>query len=209
MDGVFMRKLIRLAVVILLVAFALEFAGVYADRESLQDSVIRLHVVAASDSQEDQAVKLKVRDAVIAYVEQAMSHVMTLAEAKAWLQENLPNIQAIANDVLSSLGFAERAVVTFQSETFPVRHYDTFSLPSGVYESLRITIGEGQGQNWWCVVFPSLCLPAVGENTEDVAAGAGFSQSLTNTVTHQEGYQIRFFFMDVLGKIENFFFKTQ
>lgn len=208
MDGVFMRKIIKWTLFMLLAAFALEFTGIAADLKDLQHSVIRLHVVGASDSEEDQAVKLQVRDAVVSYVDQALSHVMTLEEAKAWLSENLPCIQEAANDVLSELGLSDRAVVTLQSEAFPVRHYDTFSLPSGVYEALRVTIGEGQGKNWWCVVFPSLCLPAVGENTEDIAAGAGFSQTLTNTVTRQEGYKVRFYFMDVLGKIENFFFGT-
>lgn len=206
MDGVFMRKIIKWTVLILLAAFALEFTGIAADQQTLRQSVIRLHVVGASDSEQDQAVKLQVRDAVVNYVEEALSHVMTLDEAKAWLKDNLPGIQDAANDVLGKLGLSDRAVVTLQSEAFPVRHYDTFSLPSGVYDALRVTIGEGQGKNWWCVVFPSLCLPAVGESTEDVAAGAGFSQTLTDTVTRQEGYKVRFYFLDVLGKIENFFF---
>ena len=135
-----------------------------------------------------------------------MSHVMTFQEAKDWLQEHLPQIQNIANDVLDRLGFSDKAVATLQPEAFPMRHYDSFSLPSGVYDALRITIGEGRGQNWWCVVFPNLCLPAVGETTQDVAAGAGFDQTLIRTVTRREGYQIRFYFMDLLGKIENFFF---
>lgn len=206
MDGVFMRKIIKFAVFVIVLAMVLEFMGVSSDKQYLQESVIRLHVVAASDSQQDQAVKLKVRDAVVSYVEEAMSHVMTFQEAKAWLQEHLPQIQNIANDVLDRLGFSDKAVATLQPEAFPMRHYDSLSLPSGVYDALRITIGEGRGQNWWCVVFPNLCLPAVGETTQDVAAGAGFDQTLIRTVTRREGYQIRFYFMDLLGKIENFFF---
>ena len=206
MDGVFMRKIIKFAVFVIVLAMVLEFMGVSSDKQYLQESVIRLHVVAASDSQQDQAVKLKVRDAVVSYVEEAMSHVMTFQEAKDWLQEHLPQIQNIANDVLDRLGFSDKAVATLQPEAFPMRHYDSFSLPSGVYDALRITIGEGRGQNWWCVVFPNLCLPAVGETTQDVAAGAGFDQTLIRTVTRREGYQIRFYFMDLLGKIENFFF---
>lgn len=206
MDGVFMRKIIKLLAVLAVLAIALEFTGLALDRQTLRQSLIRLHVVAASDSEEDQSAKLQVRDAVIAYVDEALKHVMTLEEAKTWLENNLPGIQQVANNVLDKLGLTHTAVVTLREEAFPVRHYDTFSLPAGVYNSLRITIGEGAGENWWCVVFPSLCLPAVGENTEDVAAGAGFSQNLTNTVTRQEGYQVRFFFLDLLGKIENFFF---
>lgn len=201
-----MWKIIKFVALVLSVAFVLEFMGLYRDKQTLEDSLIRLHVVASSDSETDQAVKLQVRDAVVSYVESALDHVMTIDEAKTWLQENLPGIQQAANGVLDKLGLDYRAEVTLTQEAFPQRDYDTFSLPSGVYESLRVTLGEGQGHNWWCVVFPSLCLPAAGEDTESVAAGAGFSEELTGAVTGKTGYQIRFYFLDVLGKIENFFF---
>ena len=206
MDGVFMRKIIRFFTFLFVLALVLEFFGIAEDKQNLRNSLIRLHVVAASDSRQDQEVKLQVRDAVIAYVEGALEHVMTIEEAKAWLQENLPGIQSAANDVLGKLGLSDTAQVTLAPEAFPERNYDTFSLPSGVYQSLRVTIGAGEGKNWWCVVFPNLCLPAAGESTEDVAAGAGFSDELTDTLTQKEGYQLRFYFLDVLGKIENFFF---
>lgn len=206
MDGVFMRKLIKSMAVLGILALLAQYIGIVGDQKQLTDGLIRLHVVAASDSQEDQNIKLQVRDAVVGYVEEAMRHVMTLEEAKAWLEDNLPLIQQAANGVLSKLGLSHKAVVTLAQEAFPVRHYDSFSLPSGVYETLRVTIGEGQGKNWWCVVFPSLCLPAAGEDTREVAVGAGFSQKLTDTLTRQDGYQLRFYFLDVLGKIENFFF---
>ena len=88
-----------------------------------------------------------------------------------------------------------------------MRQYDTFALPSGVYESLRISIGEAQGKNWWCVVFPSLCMPAVGENFSDAAAGAGFDDGLTNTLQQKKGYEIRFFLLDWLGWLENLLFR--
>ena len=206
MDGVFMWKMIKFVALVLAVSFALEFFGLVRDHGTLQDSLIRLHVVAASDSAADQSVKLQVRDAVVGYVENALDDVMTIEEAKAWLQDHLPDIQQAANRVLEDLGLCYKAVVTLTAEAFPRRDYDTFSLPSGVYESLRVTLGDGQGQNWWCVVFPSLCLPAAGEDTESVAAGAGFSDGLTGAVTGKPTYRIRFFFLDVLGKVENFFF---
>ncbi len=201
-----MGKLIKFAVLIFVLAFALDLVAIAKDKRLMQDGLIRLHVVAQSDSDEDQRVKLQVRDAVVSYVEQALSHVMTVEEAKAWLQENLSGIEATANDVLRSLGLTQQAKVTLEREAFPVRHYDSFSLPSGVYESLRVTIGEGKGQNWWCVVFPRLCLPAAGESMEDVAAGAGFSEELTHTLTEPKEYKVRFYFLDLFGKIENFFF---
>lgn len=206
MDGVFMGKLVKLAAIFLLVACALEFWGLCRDKQSLHEDLVRLHVVAASDSEEDQAVKLCVRDAVVEFVESAMSHVMTAQEAKAWLQENIPQIQKRANDALDALGLPYGAVVTLQQEAFPKRDYTTFSLPAGVYASLRVTLGEGEGKNWWCVVFPTLCLPAAGEDTETTAVDAGFSEPLTDTLTGKQGFRLRFYFLDVLGKVENFFF---
>jgi stage II sporulation protein R len=207
MDGVFMRFLFKIVVVVLLFSLCLEGWNLGQDHKKLTDDLIRLHVVAASDTAEDQKIKLQVRDAVVRSVDEAMSHVMTQEQAEAWLQENLPQIQQAANDVLRQLGCTYEAVVTFTREAFPRRNYDTFSLPSGVYRSLRITLGEGQGHNWWCVVFPTLCMPAAGEDTESVAVGAGFSENLTDTVTGKQGYQVRFYLLDVIGKLENFLFQ--
>lgn len=207
MDGVFMRKLIKWIACVTFLVLLIEYIGIAKDRKLLSDGLIRLHVVAASDTREDQAVKLQVRDAVVAYVEDAMTHVMTLEEAKAWLEDNLPQIREAANDLLRNLGLAYEAEVTLEREAFPVRHYDSFSLPAGVYHSLRISLGEAQGQNWWCVVFPRLCLPAAGESVGDAAEVGGFSQPLTDTLTQKDGYRIRFFALELLGRLENFFFR--
>ena len=201
-----MGKWIKRLALIFVLLFLLQLPGILRDKKTLGEELIRLHVVASSDSVMDQAAKLQVRDAVVAYVEEAMSYVMTVEEAKAWLRENLPEIQERANAVLEQLGLPYKAVASLKQEPFPMRHYDTFSLPAGVYESLRITLGSGDGKNWWCVVFPSLCLPAAGEDAESVAAGSGFSDSLTNTVTHRQGYRIRFYFLEVLGRVENLLF---
>ena len=206
MDGVFMKKILRRLVFLTVIVCCFYTGALLADKDKLHDELIRLHVVAASDSEEDQAIKLQVRDAVIGSLQQAMSDATDMGQAKSYILDHLPQIEAAANAVLQELGSEDTAVVSFMEEAFSVRDYDTFSLPSGVYESLRITIGEGEGKNWWCVVFPSLCFQASSSDVEDVAAGAGFSDELSNTVTRQEGYQVRFFFLDMLGKIENFFF---
>ena len=173
-----------------------------ADRQKMRQELIRFHVVAASDSQEDQAVKLKVRDAVIQAVQQEVQNLTDMEQAKAYLTENLPKIESIANQVLAQAGFTDNATVSLCMEEFTTRVYDTFTLPAGLYESLRIVIGEGNGQNWWCVVFPSLCLPATTEGFEEVACGSGFSDTLTETLEGKR--EIRFFFLDALGTVENF-----
>ena len=206
MDGVFMKKILKRLVFLAVLVSCFYTGALLADKEKLHDELIRLHVVGASDSMEDQAIKLQVRDAIIVSLQQALEDATDIEQAKSYILEHLPQIEAAANAVLQELGSEDIAVVSFMEETFPVRDYDTFSLPSGVYNSLRITIGDGNGKNWWCGVFPTLCFQASSTGVEDVAAGAGFSDELSNTVTRQEGYQIRFYFLDMLGKIENFFF---
>lgn len=136
----------------------------------MAEKIIRLHVVANSDSNVDQAVKLCVRDAVLREAQCALS---SAADAKQAILTDLPALEAAANAELQRQGSGDTARVSFRRELFPTRDYDTFSLPSGVYQSLRVTIGKGEGHNWWCVIFPSLCLPAV---SEDSLAAAGLSQ---------------------------------
>ena len=173
------------------------------DRQKLRNELVRLHVVAASDSQEDQAVKLRVRDAVIESLQAEMQNLTDAEAAKVYLRENLPKIEAIANQTLKEAGFEHTATVSLCVEEFTTRVYETFTLPDRLSDALRITIGAGAGQNWWCVVFPSLCVPATSEGFEDVACGAGFSETLTDTLTGEEGYEVRFFLLDALGGMEN------
>ncbi|MBQ7800822.1 MAG: stage II sporulation protein R [Oscillospiraceae bacterium] len=174
-----------------------------ADRQRLREELIRLHVVAASDSEEDQAIKLRVRDAVVESLRAEMENLTDAEQAKAYLRENLPKLETLANQVLADAGCGDRASVSLAVEEFGTRVYETFTLPAGVYDALRIVIGEGEGHNWWCVVFPSLCVPATSEGFEDTAAGAGFPDSLTSALEGEEGYEVRFFLLDALGSLEN------
>ena len=177
---------------------------VIADRQRLNEELIRLHVVANSDRVEDQELKLLVRDAIITSLRQALADVRDTEQAKEYLQENLPKLQELANKTLDAAGSAQQAVVTLCREGFPTRQYNTFSLPAGIYEALRVTIGDGAGKNWWCVVFPSLCVPQTSQGFSDTAAGAGFPDALSGALTGEEPYQIRFYLLDKLGELEKF-----
>lgn len=202
-----MKKIAKLLLVLILIFGLLWCGTVIADRQTLSEDLIRLHVVGASDSQEDQQIKLQVRDALIGYLQQHMPEPEDVEAAKEALTGMLSQLEETANAALSEAGVTDRAKVTLTKEKFPTRHYDTFSLPAGVYESLRVTIGEGQGKNWWCVVFPSLCVPATTEGFADTAAGAGFSDSLSGALQGQSGYEIRFFLLDCMGWLQNLFSK--
>lgn len=200
-----MKKLLNIGLLAAFLAFGGFLFGVAEQGKLLQENVIRLHVVANSDSEADQAVKLQVRDAITAYLSPILVDFKSQEEAREYLQAHLRELQEIANEVLAQLGSRDTAVVTLALEEFPRRVYDTFSLPSGVYESLRVRIGDAQGQNWWCVVFPQLCLPATAEDFDATAVAAGFPESLADALQGEN--EIRFFFLDCLGQLENFFFE--
>lgn len=196
------KKLKRIGLLAMLVVFVW-MGGLIADRERLRQDILRLHVVAASDSEKDQAVKLRVRDAVLGSLRQGLSDLTDVEQAKAYVEEMLPKIEKAANQVLAEAGFADTVQVSLTEWEFPEREYDTFSLPAGVYNALRVVIGEGEGQNWWCVVFPELCM---GATTEEFREMSAFSDDLNDTLTGQ--YEIRFWLLDKLGQIENFFHRT-
>ena len=202
-----MKKLLKKLTLVSLVVLLVWCGTVLADRNTLRQELIRLHVVADSDALQAQQLKLQVRDAIILSMRQGLCNVTDVQQAKAYLQSSLPRLQQIANAVLAKAGSDLTAAVTLEEEAFPVREYETFRLPAGVYESLRIVIGEGKGQNWWCVVFPELCLPTTSEGFETVAAGSGFADGLASTLTGESEYEIRFFLLDCLGRLENFFFR--
>ncbi len=201
-----MRKCLKRMGICLLAAVLVWVGTVIADRQKLREELVRLHVVANSDDPADQALKLRVKDAVVESLKSSMADLTDVDQAKAYLQENLPKIEALANRVLREAGCSDTVSVRLEAEKFAKRVYDTFTLPAGVYDALRITIGQGQGHNWWCVVFPSLCLPATAEGFEETASCAGIPDSLTAALEGKDGYEVRFFLLDALGELENLLF---
>ena len=177
----------------------------HADKQTLSNNVIRLHVVGNSNSVADQMVKLKVRDAVVAYLQEPLSDVQNAQDAKMMINSKLDDLELTVNKVLKDAGSEVNATINLGKEEFDVRHYDTFSLPSGVYESLRVNIGEGNGKNWWCVVFPEFCIQASAKDMRAEAVSSGFSTNLTRTLVDPD-YKISFFLLDCIGKLENLFY---
>ena len=123
------------------------------EQKEIADKIVRLHVVANSDSESDQALKLRVRDEVAILLNEKLGSAETVSQAKDIIYENIDEISRAAGTAAE--GYPVK--VTLENEIFPTREYETFSLPAGNYTSLRVTIGSGSGQNWWCVVFPPLC----------------------------------------------------
>ncbi len=206
MGGVFMCKFAKFIWTLVLVMTMFCLGLLLADRASLQNNLIRLHVVANSDSSEDQSHKLQVKDAITKYLSEYLQDVEDTNKAYQLLESQLPELKEIAKDVLIELNDTSDVQVSLGKEVFPAREYETFSLPSGVYQSLKIEIGQSEGANWWCVVFPSLCHPQSVEAFSAEAVECGFSEELTGALSNHKGYEIRFFLLDCLGKIENLIF---
>ena len=178
--------------------------GIVTDSGDLREHLLRLHVVGASNSAEDQAVKLQVRDAVLGSLEEGLRDMTDPQEAWDYVSRMLPQVEAAANRALAAAGVSETVQGSLTEEAFPTREYDTFSLPAGVYKALRVVIGEGEGKNWWCVVFPQLC-GAEGEFVE-TASTAGLDPELARSLEGE--YELRFWVLEKLGELKNQIFSS-
>lgn len=183
------RLLLRSAACGFILAATVSMFPFAASCQALPENVLRLHVVANSDSPEDQAVKLKVRDAVLSEAAGYCKAYDEMQQASNALCLHLQAVQAAANRVLRENGFAETAKVQITDSHFPTRRYDGFTLPAGKYRTLRVTLGEGAGENWWCVVFPSLCLPAAGETAELLSS---LPANEREVIANPQKYRVKF-----------------
>jgi len=180
------------------VGFAL-LAGTWltGQQKALSEQMVRLHVVAASDSAEDQAVKLLVRDAVLAQAAPWLEGVDSREEALAVLGAHLPELARTGAEAAGE-GVAVTASLE-EDAWFPTKEYEDFALPAGKYTALRLTLGEGAGHNWWCVVFPPLCLGSVSETVAERAGS--FSEGQVRLITGEsEGYVVKFKAMELWDK---------
>lgn len=167
--------------------------------ENLYDSVIRIHVLANSDSAEDQNNKLLVRDHILEYAKENLKEDSRQSAEEA-LRENLSEMEKETALFLKESGIDLPVKITLSEEYYPQRDYEALSLPSGTYLSLRVLLGKAEGKNWWCVLFPPLCLDSATE-AEDALLQAGMQEENVKTVTKNgTKYKIRFKVIDFAGK---------
>ena len=157
-----------------------------ADAE-IYDDTLRLHILAASDSEEDQALKLAVRDGILAEYSAELSGVGDLEDAKAALEACLPDIIATAERIVAESGYDYRVTASLGEEWYDTRVYEDFTLPKGEYVSLRILLGGGEGENWWCVMFPPMCLGASVDGGE-----TSYSDSEVKLIQNNGSYKVKF-----------------
>lgn len=197
----FSRRAAELSVLLgLLCAIFASMAHFEAACDDLRQNVLRLHIIANSDSEADQAVKLLVRDKILEQSADIFKGETELTLAEKAAEENLEGFCETAERVLAENGFSYGATAEIGVSYFETREYDDFTLPAGNYRSLIIRLGAAEGKNWWCVVFPAVCIPA--------ASDANLSDSTSSTsaqiAEHPQKYVMRFKTVEIYEDLKKF-----
>ena len=184
--------ILEIALLLGLAVFFASGAAALGSRDAIADKVVRLHVLANSDSEEDQALKLQVRDRVLDRATEVLEQSENREQAEERLTEVLPELETLAAAEIAANGYDYPVTVRLEETSFPTKEYDGFSLPAGEYLALRVVIGQGAGQNWWCVVFPPLCTTAASDVPASALAG-GLSGEEVRLITEEDrGYVLKF-----------------
>lgn len=183
----------------LIISIIFSIAGFGKECQNIRSDVVRLHILANSDSEEDQNIKLMVRDALLECGKELFSGTVTVDNAEGKIQNEKDTLIDTANKVLADNGFNYETKIYLAEEYFTTRQYENFTLPAGEYLALKVVLGEGKGHNWWCVMFPPLCLPAASENTElDVV----FGNNGADIVSNSNKYIMKFKIIEIIEEIK-------
>lgn len=180
-----LNRILFLICTLILMAGCYSFAVNYTERqtvEAISAKVLRFHVIAKSDSENDQRRKLLVRDAVGRWMNLKLSNAKNKAESEQIIEEHKEQIKALAEQVLAEDGEAESVQVRLADVEFPDKVYGDYEFPAGTYRALQIVIGEGEGHNWWCVLYPNLCFSAEGYDV----TGDGAKEELSKVLSPSE-----------------------
>ncbi len=170
--------------------------------EEIAGKIIRFHVRANSDAELDQELKLKVRDAIGSCMQPLLSGVGDIEKSRKIIKASLPKIERTAEETIAAQGFSYPVTASLATVEFPQKTYGSYTFPAGLYEALEVVIGEGKGQNWWCVMYPNLCF----YNSVYEVVGKDAEKSLERALTKEEyeslmenkNYEIKFAFLDWL-----------
>ncbi len=182
----------------MLISILVCFSGLATESEAISNQVLRLHILANSDSEEDQQLKLKVRDAILE--EYNFYQMSSLEEAERYVADNLEAITQTAQQVVFSEGYDYPVKAEIVNMFFDTRRYEDFTMPAGRYDALRITIGNAEGHNWWCVLYPPLCVPAAEPKQE---LEENLTEEQCEFVGDSPKYDVRFAFVEVWENLKN------
>lgn len=164
--------------------------------EEIAEKVIRFHVLANSDTQEDQNLKLKVRDAVGSYMQPRLKGISDIETSRRVIQKNLPGITKLAEGIIAQEGYTYKIEASLAVTDFPEKTYGNYTFPAGKYEALEVVIGDGRGHNWWCVMYPNLCFFNSVYEVVDGEAEESLQRALTQeeyeSLMEGKDYEVRF-----------------
>jgi len=181
---------------------AFSLCGFSAACEKVRQSVLRLHILAHSDDEADQALKLLVRDRILEDTAYLFKDVQTEQQAADAAAQNIDLMEQIARDEIIANGYDYPVTVEVAPTNFGTREYDNVTLPAGRYMAVRVLIGEAEGKNWWCVMFPSMCLPAAGEQQE---IDKVLEDKPLEVVTDQPKYKVQFKIVELFESVRDWF----
>ena len=188
--------------IVLYIAFSFTYFG--ASCESVRSDVVRLHILANSDSKSDQEVKLLVRDALLKENTKLLSDDVTTDNAEEYFSENKAVLLKVAKETLEKNNFDYDVSISLGEEYFETRKYGELVFPAGEYTSLKVVLGEGKGHNWWCVMFPPLCVPSAAEVETDESKTAYYlTPSGEKIVNGGNKYVIKFKFLEIYEELRN------
>ena len=196
-------KAIEISALIALIFTVISTVSFENTCEGIREKVLRLHVIAASDSASDQNMKYAVRDELLRDGESIFRGSETVFQAEEKIGDSLDFLRESAESTLRSLGCDYPVNVILGRTYFPTRQYGEVTLPAGYYNAVRVIIGEGKGKNWWCVMFPPMCLPAASEGTPDISDILSEEENLI--VSGGEKYEIKFWFVEKYYEIKEKF----
>lgn len=197
-------KAIDISVFLTLIICIIATISFENDCKGIREEVLRLHVIANSDEEYDQELKLKVRDAVLRSGEEVFSGSEDVISAESEIADKKDIILSSATETVRSLGYDYDVKIELARSYFPTRTYDNLTLPAGYYKAVRIIIGEGKGKNWWCIMFPPLCLPSATKKDELISDF--LTKEEMDIVTSDPDYEVRFWIVEKYYELKNSFF---
>lgn len=193
-----MNEIIKWAITLLIVTMVIGVMPTDAEGE-IYDDTLRLHILANSDQSEDQKLKLEIRDRILLKYGKMLKGGESITEAKESVEQLLPEIEEDARVWIGELGYNYDVKASLSVEWYETREYEDFTLPAGYYSSLRIIIGEGKGQNWWCVMYPPLCMEMASESAPRDDGVIDYSKEEIKLITSGK-YQVKFKILEELSR---------
>lgn len=194
------------AIILILITTIISTAAFSTRCDEVRTNVLRLHILANSDSEADQALKLIIRDKLLTEGADVFDGSVTADNAADKIAEASERLKAVAEKTAKENGFDYEVKIEVTEEYFDTRSYENVTLPAGRYKAVKVIIGEGAGKNWWCVMFPPLCLPAAEENDErDVKIDAILTDSGVRLIESNPKFEVRFKIVEIYEKIKSYF----